>query len=232
MGSEFDLQFTGQADILAGSDEVGRGPLAGPVVAATAFLQLSDKSDVVKTLLHLDDLGVWDSKKLNSQKRQQILRKLGVDWAQITADAPSYLMASGSTICYLISLVLPEEIDRINILQASLLSMERSFLLGPDTGSERRICWLVDGNRAPRISIPNVTTHAIVKGDAKSTIIALASIIAKEYRDNLMLEWHKIYPQYGFEQNAGYPTAFHLAALKKFGPSSIHRKTFRGVLNF
>ncbi len=180
--------------LIAGVDEAGRGPLAGNVVAAAVIL---------------DDLnpiaGLNDSKKLTALRRE----KLFID---IHAKALCVSVGQASVV----------EIDRLNILQATMLAMQRAvngLRLKPSKV-------LIDGNRIPQLDI---LAEAIVGGDAKVKAISAASIIAKVTRDHQCEEMHALYPQYGFNQHKGYGTAEHMAALKKHGASPIHRKSYAPV---
>lgn len=181
---------------VAGCDEAGRGPLAGPVVCAAVVLP--DGFDI---------RGLNDSKKLNFAQRAvaEIAIKNGSDWA--------------------IEVVDHETIDRINILQASLL--------GISTALERLAAVpelaLIDGNALP--SDAPCRCEAQVKGDAAYACIAAASILAKNARDRIMIDLHERYPQYGFQKNFGYPTPDHLTALKDHGPCPLHRRSFGPVAN-
>ena len=177
-----------------GVDEAGRGPLAGPVVAAAVIL------DPIHPIE-----GLADSKKLSAKRRMALA-------AEIRAKALSWAVAEASV----------EEIDRINILQASLLAMRRA--VGALTLRPERA--LIDGNRCPRLDCPG---EAIVGGDGKIASIAAASILAKTVRDAGMLVLHAIYPVYGFDRNMGYPTAFHLQALREHGPCPVHRRSYTPV---
>ena len=179
--------------IIAGTDEVGRGCLAGPVVAAAVILK--------KKIENLDD-----SKKLTSKKRNTL--------SNIVLES-SY---------YGFGVVTNDEIDQINILNASLLAMKRAILNLPI----KPTLVLVDGIYKPDLDIPMKT---IIGGDSLEDAISAASIIAKVYRDNLMIEYNKIYPDYSFEKNKGYGTKEHFFAIQKKGISKIHRKSFKGVLN-
>ncbi|MBQ8829614.1 MAG: ribonuclease HII [Burkholderiaceae bacterium] len=181
-------------DLICGVDEVGRGPLAGPVVAAAVIL---DPRHPIE--------GLRDSKKLSPKKREILSQ-------EIRQHALAWYIAEGSV----------EEIDRINILQSTLLTMKRAvegLTIKPDMV-------LVDGNRLPQIAY---RCEAIVGGDDKIPAISAASILAKTYRDNLMEILGHMYPHYGFERHAGYGTAEHLKALKKWGPCPCHRLTFAPV---
>ncbi|HET9820351.1 MAG TPA: ribonuclease HII [Burkholderiaceae bacterium] len=180
--------------LLAGVDEVGRGPLAGPVVAAAVIL---------------DDLqpirGLRDSKALGPATRERLA-------AEIRAKALCVSLAEASV----------EEIDRLNILQATLLAMQRAVERLRLTPSHV----LVDGNRLPKLKVP---AEAIVKGDARVPAIAAASIVAKVHRDALLRAMHEAHPQYGFAEHKGYPTPEHLAALRAHGPCAAHRCSFAPV---
>ena len=182
--------------LIAGMDEVGRGPLCGPVVCAAVIMPLDD---------HLIIDGIDDSKKLSEKKREQ-LSKLILERA----------------LAYKICEVSPEVIDEINILNATILCMKNCVEGLP----VKPQALLVDAVKADF----GVRTESIIKGDALSYSIGAASIIAKVYRDNLMAEYAKIYPEYGFEKHKGYGTKAHIEAIKKFGPCPIHRKTF--IKNF
>jgi ribonuclease HII len=177
-----------------GVDEAGRGPLAGPVVAAAVILD-PDKPIV----------GLNDSKKLSAKRRASLA-------IEIRVKALAWAVAEASV----------EEIDRINILQASLLAMCRAvdgLALRPERA-------LIDGNKCPPLDCP---AEAIVGGDGKVASIAAASILAKTVRDAGMLALHAVYPVYGFDRHKGYPTAFHLQALRAHGPSPVHRRSYAPV---
>ncbi|HAA02919.1 MAG TPA: ribonuclease HII [Syntrophobacteraceae bacterium] len=180
---------------VAGIDEVGRGPLAGPVVAAAVILPPN-----------ADLLSVRDSKQLRAAQREvldRLIHERAVD------------IAIGS--------VGPEEIDAINILQASFQAMLRAVRRLHPTPD----FLLIDGPYSLPVAIPH---KGIKKGDQLSVSIASASIVAKVYRDRLMVEQHHHYPVYGFDRNKGYGTRQHLEALRRHGPCPLHRRTFRGVL--
>ncbi len=192
---EFEKEIWAKGRIPAGVDEAGRGPLAGPVVAAAVVLPDDCKIE-----------GLDDSKKLSHSKREKILEEI-----------------KSIAISYAIGIVEPEEIDKINILRASLLAMEisvKQLTTKPDY-------LLIDGNQKTSLLLMQET---IVKGDSKSCSIAAASILAKVTRDSIMEEYHSIYPEYNFKGHKGYPTKEHYQALREYGPCPIHRKTFRGVL--
>ena len=181
--------------LIAGVDEAGRGPLAGPVVAAAVIL------DDLQPIL-----GLNDSKKLSERKRQYLALEI-----------------KAKALCFSIAQASVEEIDEMNILQATLLAMRRAvaFL------RVKPVKALIDGNRIPKL---DVIAEAIVQGDAKVACISAASILAKTTRDEWMLAMHQQYPQYQFAAHKGYGTAVHLAALRAHGASPIHRKSFRPVL--
>ena len=180
---------------IAGIDEVGRGPLAGPVIAAAVIL---DRKNIPE--------GINDSKKIPKARRILLAEKI--------KENSIYAYGAASEI----------EIDEINILQASLLAMKRAsdgLSIVPKTT-------LIDGNFKPDIKN---NTISIIKGDSKSVSIAAASILAKVYRDEIMLKYSKQFPEYGFQTNSGYGTKEHLSALKNYGITPIHRKSFKPVHN-
>lgn len=178
---------------MAGVDEAGRGPLAGPVVTAAVIL---DPTKVPE--------GLNDSKKLSEAKRERLYTEI-FETSQIG-----------------VGIAEPEEIDRINVLAATMVAMQRAVAdlpIGPDA-------ILIDGNRTPDFNIP---CQAIVKGDAKSLSIAAASIIAKVTRDRLMILADARYPGYGLAGHKGYPTQAHRDALEKIGASPVHRRSYAPV---
>jgi ribonuclease HII len=182
-------------DLVAGIDEAGRGPLAGSVVAAAVILHPSRPID-----------GLTDSKKLSEQRR--ILLE-----SEIRGKAFAWAIAEASQ----------QEIDDINILQASLLAMKRALLnLERKPGQV-----LVDGNRLPRVD--GYRMRAIVKGDLYEPCISAASILAKNHRDRQMIELDRLYPEYQFARHKGYPTALHREMLAKHGACAAHRRSFRPV---
>ena len=176
---------------VCGIDAAGRGPLAGPVFAAAVILPENCTIE-----------GINDSKKLTPKKRELL-------FGEIKAGA----------VAFGIGFATEDEIDSINILQATFLAMKRAC----DALKIRPGIALVDGNRMPSLG---VETRTIVKGDTLSASIAAASILAKVSRDRLLCEIDKIYPQYGFAKHKGYGTAYHVEMLKKYGPCPVHRKTF------
>ncbi len=180
--------------IIAGVDEAGRGPLAGPVVSAAVILPLD-----------FTCIGVNDSKKLSEKKRNALFPVIREQAIAVSTGIASH-----------------HEIDEINILQASLLSMKRAV--------ENLSCppdfLLIDGKFTIDMDIDQ---SAVIKGDSNSISIAAASIIAKVTRDAIMESLHKTYPQYNFIKHKGYPTKAHKAAILKHGPCPVHRRTFKGV---
>lgn len=221
----FDLKYIQKKQFfLAGCDEVGRGPLAGPVVACCVFFDLQKCLSAEKILKSLSELGVTDSKGLSEKKREGILEclKLG----KLTGHKNcSFEDSFFSPLSFRIEEVSALEIDQINILQASLLGMKRAYDALLENRTYEQGILLIDGNK----TLEGKLGTPIVKGDSKSLVIGLASIIAKVYRDRLMKDFGEIYPAYGFEKHAGYPTKFHRQAISENGPCPIHRKTFKGV---
>ncbi len=179
--------------VVAGIDEAGRGPWCGPVVAAAVVLNRDNFP-----------IGINDSKKLSHKRREEIFIQLQ-EFAKIG-----------------VGIATVEEIDTINILQASMLAMQRAFAALPFAADVA----LVDGNKIPKLSCP---AHYVIKGDSKSLSIAAASIIAKVTRDNIMFDLARQYPQYGWEKNSGYGTKDHQKALLEFGVTPHHRKTYKPV---
>lgn len=180
--------------VVCGVDEAGRGPLAGPVFAAAVILTEPCVID-----------GLADSKQLSSKRRERLFDR-------IQAHAEAWAIAQASV----------EEIDHLNILQASLLAMQRAVCQLPIVPTEI----LVDGNRAPPVSM---RVRTIVRGDATVPAISAASILAKVARDRCMDELHIQFPEYGFNRHRGYGTAAHMAALEQWGPSAVHRRSFAPV---
>ncbi|MBC7714992.1 MAG: ribonuclease HII [Rhizobacter sp.] len=213
---------------IAGCDEVGRGPLAGPVVAACASIEIK-KFDLkeVKTLLKKwKKLGITDSKKLKSDARLEILEQLSL--TSLFADQIyTFAHSENITIKILIKEIQASVIDEINILQASLEAMKRAMLESCPVHLPGTV--LIDGNKKIKQEHAHLHMEAIIKGDSKSLLIGLASIAAKEYRDQLMKNLGEKYPGYGWEHNAGYPTKMHLEAIGLLGVTEMHRLTFKGV---
>lgn len=181
-------------NLVAGVDEAGRGPLAGPVFAAAVIL------DPLRPIA-----GLADSKILSESKRDSL-----------------YILIKQSALSWSIAEASVEEIDRLNILQATLLAMQRAvngLHIQPDEA-------LVDGNRLPDLLMP---AQAIVKGDSKVQAISAASILAKVERDKLMVDYHQYYPDFAFHVHKGYGTKQHLAEIERFGFLDVHRRTFNPV---
>jgi ribonuclease HII len=196
LGYERKLKARGY-DLIIGVDEAGRGPLAGPVVAAAVLLK-----DL--RFIHRID----DSKKLTPAQRKAAFFEIK------------------SKSLYAIAAIGHKKIDQVNILQATILAMHKAIaqLAKQLTRRElKRVFVLIDGNMRFKLDFPY---QSIVQGDAKSLSIAAASILAKERRDQLMIAYHQVYPQYEFIKHKGYPTQLHRSILKKIGPVAIHRKSF------
>jgi len=191
---DFAHELRHHPGLVAGVDEAGRGPLAGPVVAAAVILRVEDCPE-----------GLNDSKKLSAKRRAALE-------GEIKARA----------ICWGLGVASVEDIDRINILWATMLAMTRAV---EALGQECQHI-LVDGNRVPDWRWP---ATAVIGGDAKCLSIAAASILAKEARDRMMLEAAATHPHYGWESNKGYGSAQHLAALRTHGPTPLHRRSFAPV---
>ncbi|MCQ2539567.1 MAG: ribonuclease HII [Acetatifactor sp.] len=191
---EYEEKYS-YCDYICGIDEVGRGPLAGPVVAGAVILPKDCRI-----------LYVNDSKQLSEKKREEL-----------------YDIIMEQAVCCCVGYATPERIDEINILQATYQAMREAISkLNPQPD-----ILLNDAVNIPGVAIPQVP---IIKGDAKSITIGAASIIAKVTRDRLMVEYDKLYPEYGFADNKGYGSAAHIEALKKYGPTPIHRRSF--IKNF
>ncbi len=192
--ADFSIEKQYQAQgyaLIAGVDEAGRGPLCGPVCAGAVILPEG-----------MEELGINDSKKLSEKKREEL-------YDHITERA----------IAWGVGLASPEEIDQINILNATMLAMNRAVAamgVTPDL-------LLIDGNRNKGIERPSIT---VVKGDAKSLSIAAASILAKVTRDRIMCQYAQDYPQYNLAKHKGYPTAEHMALVRQYGVNEIYRKSF------
>ncbi len=180
--------------LCAGVDEAGRGPLAGPVVAAAVILNPDDPI-----------AGLKDSKQLSPEKRERLAQEI-----------------RSRALCFAVGRADHDEIDRINILQATLTAMVRAVEALPMAPE----LVLVDGNQAPRLTMPVKT---VVRGDALVASISAASILAKCARDAEMMDWDRALPGYGFAQHKGYPTAAHIEAIARLGVSRIHRRTFAPV---
>ena len=194
LDDQIGFDFATGTIFVAGVDEVGRGPLAGPVVAAAVIL---DPERPIE--------GLADSKKLSEKRREalaEIIKEQALSWALGRAEV--------------------EEIDRLNILQASLLAMQRA-VAGLQPAAEFA---LVDGNRCPDLACP---AEAVIKGDDRVPVISAASVIAKVARDREMVALEQTFPGYGLAQHKGYPTKAHLESLQRLGVATIHRRTFGPV---
>ena len=195
---EFETKASHQGfNNIAGIDEAGRGPLAGPVVAAAVILL---------SKINIPDLN--DSKKLSPKKREELFPKI-----------------QEMSVAYSVAAIDQEVIDEINILQAARLAMKKAVEKLKITPG----LLLIDGNQ--KID-SNLNQWAIVKGDSRSLTIAAASVLAKVTRDRIMDDYHKLYPQYGFDRHKGYGTKLHRNLIQEHGPCPIHRKTFKGVSEY
>jgi ribonuclease HII len=180
--------------LIAGVDEAGRGPLAGPVVVAAVILPETYELPLLD-----------DSKRLSAKRREQLAPRI-----------------EDQAIAFAVEFVEAEEIDQVNILQATLNGMQRAVeKLDPEPFRA-----MIDGNRAPRLSCE---VRTVIGGDRTIASISAASVLAKVYRDRLMTSMHQLYPGYGFDRHKGYPTAYHLDRLEVLGPCPIHRKSFAPV---
>lgn len=189
---EYEKKYS-DYEYICGIDEVGRGPLAGPVVTGAVILPKD-----------CDILYLNDSKQLSEKKREEL-----------------YDIIMEKAVAVSVGYNSPERIDEINILQATLEAFEQSL----EKMNPKPTLLLNDAVKLPHVTIPQVP---IIKGDAKSISIAAASIIAKVTRDRLMVQYDEIYPEYGFASNKGYGSASHIEAIKKYGPTPIHRRSFIG----
>lgn len=210
------------------TDEVGRGPLGGPVVVGAVRLWIEDPDALKALIKFLRTKGIKDSKKLTSEDRLKVLKKLGVELSPFRQR--EIVVLKGLEISYITWDMDHEIIDQENILAASLRGMkEASEFLSKAKKNQTTV--LIDGHMKLRWGkkVSPWNEIPIIKGDSKSLLIGLASIIAKEKRDAFMREMHELYPQYGFGKHYGYPTKEHRSAIVEFGPCTIHRKTFKGV---
>lgn len=229
-----DLDYLKSQDtFIAGTDEVGRGPLAGPVVGCCFYLSEASEKKINKLFEFAKEWGVTDSKKLTQAKRLKVIEALGLD---LNSLEPSQKLNVSLSEIEGLSFCLTEishiKVDEINILQASLLAMRESFYSCCSGRSKFNGEVLIDGNKLLKIERVNIRETPLVKGDSRSVLIGLSSIVAKEYRDRLMQKMGEMYPGYGLEKHAGYPTKLHKEAIAKKGPTPIHRKTFKGVKEY
>ncbi len=196
---------------IAGIDEVGRGPLAGPVVACAAIIKLKVESEKLKVFD-----GIRDSKQLSKRQREKFYE----------------ILTHHNQVYYGIGIVSEKIIDKINILQATFLAMKKAVENLPVCRTGRKIkpdFLLIDGKWT--LEDYPISQTAVIQGDKKIFSIAAASIIAKVTRDRMLVKLRRKYPQYGFEKHKGYGTKLHLEMLKKYGPCEIHRKSFKPVKN-
>ncbi|UCD67203.1 MAG: ribonuclease HII [Betaproteobacteria bacterium] len=186
--------MSGSVELICGVDEAGRGPLAGGVFASCVILDPDHRID-----------GLADSKKLAANRRSELAVRI-----------------QGNALAWSVACASVEEIDRLNILWATMLAMKRAVQMLKSTPTEI----LVDGNQCPELPYPS---RAVVGGDLTVPQISAASILAKVARDTYMTELHEQYPRYGFDRHKGYPTKDHIEALKKHGASPVHRRSFAPV---
>ena len=213
------------------TDEVGRGPLSGPVVIGAVRILVENQAALKKVLKLLKLAHVADSKKISPKDRGVILKNLGVKEHDFRIK--KVLLLKDVKISYVTWEMDHEIIDQENILAASLRAMKEAsqFL---STKKKNQTTVLIDGHMKLRWGTKTSPWNEIpiIKGDSKSLLIGLASLIAKEKRDIFMRSMHELYPQYGFNSHFGYPTKSHREAIQKHGPCPIHRKTFKGVKEF
>lgn len=232
----FDQGYYKRGGFLIGSDEVGRGCLAGPLVCCSALV--GQDGDTLNILKALEKVGIKDSKRISPKGLKLIVSSLFEDKLESIIQGAIisrscnryYLIDSSVGLKCCLAVISPSFIDRKNILNASLFGMRRSgekLLSGK--GSHSGV-WLVDGNKVWAGKKPErLQVIPVISGDSKSLLIGAASVVAKVFRDSLMVRLSAKYPNYAFEAHYGYPTQKHRLALKNFGPSPIHRYTFQGV---
>jgi ribonuclease HII len=224
---------------LVGVDEVGRGPLAGPVVVCSSMIKIDSAENFFNIFEWLREQGVQDSKKISTHaKRIQVMQSCGYNLNELEYE--KNLISKNNNFQFESRLIAisPQLIDDLNILHASLLGMEKCLI--PFQNSYA----FVDGNKNPFDSkvlkekglIGDQKSYQavvpVIKGDSLSPLIGLASVIAKVARDHMMEQYSIEYPQYGLHKHAGYPTKEHLQAIQEFGITPIHRKTFKGVKEY
>jgi ribonuclease HII len=212
-------------------DEVGRGPLGGPVVIGGVRIRVESEAELRSLSRSLRSRGVQDSKKLTAEDRHTLLEKFSIE--KIPHQMKGQISIKDWKISFVTWEMCHETIDRENILAASLRGMKEAALFLSESEKQETTLF-IDGNQKLRWGNESSPWEEItvIEGDSKSALIGLASIIAKEKRDAFMREMHELYPHYGFNTNAGYGTAEHRKAIQKFGPCPIHRKTFGGVKEF
>jgi ribonuclease HII len=208
---------------VAGLDEAGRGPLAGPVVAAAVIIEDKKLNQAKLSRFKLD--GINDSKKLRPKKREKFYSILTNPFRHLSAGANWRMVDGGWQIEWGIGRVSEKVIDKINIKNAAELAMERAvkkLKRQPDF-------LIIDGKYLKNHKLKTINHKLIIKADEKVFSCSAASIIAKVSRDRIMQRYHKKYPQYGFDKHKGYPTKYHIRMLTKYGPCKIHRKSFKPV---
>ncbi len=232
----FKYNLKSKGFFYAGCDEVGRGPLAGPVIASCAslhFLKPNEK-EFKEILTNFKRMGISDSKKINEFKKIKILSNFPelinhIENGVETNCVKNFEYPISRNVLLVISIqqISAHVIDEMNILNASLLAMKSSV----ESVYKKNLpgVVLIDGNKKISINSKKLKLEAIVKGDQKSIVIGFASIIAKVFRDQLMRKLDKEFPGYGWSKNAGYPTKFHRQAIIELGISKYHRKSFNGV---
>lgn len=212
-------------------DEVGRSPLCGPVVIGGVRVVVEDYDSLISLLRSFRRIGVKDSKQLTHEKRELLLKKLQIK--DLTFGEKGSFSWKGLEISYVTWSMDHHVIDSENIFEASMRGMKEAAI-SLQNGDVLKTSVLIDGQSKLRwkeeaLAWKEIT---IVKGDVKSALIGLASIIAKEKRDDFMRKMHLIYPHYGLDKNFGYPTVFHRKAIEERGPCEIHRKSFGKVKEF
>ncbi len=213
------------------TDEAGRGPLGGPVVIGAVRMRIECPDDLKALLKFLRPKGIKDSKLLTPEERKNVLTKIGI--GEIVFRKIAGILHKGVAIQYVAWEMDHQIIDEENILAASLRGMKEASL--SLSQSEKIPTYVfIDGHMKFRWGneISPWNEIPLIKGDSRSLLIGLASIIAKEKRDEYMRQMHELYPQYGFNSHFGYPTAAHRKAISVHGPCPIHRKTFKGVREF
>lgn len=213
-----DRQFFNEYSFIIGCDEVGRGPIAGPVVGCAVKIA-SNK----RLFCDLKKMGFNDSKKLTSKKRLELLSKIQLSVSELQTQV---VYEAYEGIEFVLWELGPSEIDQMNILKASLWCMSQAASM---LYCDRSIV-LIDGNQ--NFADGKMQTQTVIKGDTKSVAIAVASVVAKEFRDEKMRVLDGLYPGYGLASHAGYPTRLHREAVAALGVSPIHRKSFKGVKEY
>jgi ribonuclease HII len=212
------------------TDEVGRGPLGGPVVVGAVRLVVQDQQSLKKLLNFLKLQGIKDSKKMKTKQRLELLEKLGIGNQDFRRKG--LINLKGLELSFITWEMCHQTIDSENILASSLRGMKEAAQCLSQM-KKKQTTLLIDGHLKLRWTKESPWTEIpVVQGDSKSLLIGLASLIAKEKRDAYMRQMHVLYPEYGFNTHFGYPTAKHRSAIREYGPSPIHRKTFKGVKEF